>query len=312
MQCSEVNSRGAQGEHVWRYNLSLPTATATYERCQYGKIFHRLIATGHGLGLLGSDLIAQAEIEVISSPAPSGYPVPSLDLEIQDHTELGPFYLRLRSDHFTVASLLLTELTLAAPPAGLKILSINLDIDQNYIITSPKPTGPAPIENKGQRRRVYLLDARHPPSDTVSPISPPLTRNSSSPLLSTTTSDKPVLNRSPSGRRTGGGVCLAKLEEGQEWHLRHLARLPHDNSIRGSTSARTDSPIRIWHKVRSLFLLFATLLMRHAQLVLDIQFTIGNSPIRLASIERPCHLASCCCLLESLVLPEVRRKLFPE
>ena len=44
-----------KGEHIFSFTISVPTTTATYERCSFGRVFHKLIGRAEGLGSFGND-----------------------------------------------------------------------------------------------------------------------------------------------------------------------------------------------------------------------------------------------------------------
>jgi hypothetical protein len=119
--------------------------------------------------------------------------------------------------------------------------------------------------------------------------------------------------------------CLAELVPGQAYNLRHIARMPHDNVVcvclsravrlvLTSPSADGQRPCRRHrprygtstrsapaHRITAILLS-----MPHAQLVLELEYSIADLPLRLLSVRREVTLASCACLSDSLVLPEVR------
>lgn len=245
----------AQGTHTFRFNLTIPTAQATFTLCGYGKVWHVLQATAVGLGVLGSDLVAERAIDIISSPASSGAPPPPLDLELQEFSALGPMSVRLRSDALTVACLVRTDIALSDPPPGLVIFAITLGVRQIYKLTPLKGNGPT--YEKAHRTRIYKLDGKNLPTMSSTPVPPhPLRKGAygdvTLPLAPAETyTPPPPPAFSMTRQRSQQEIpILARPPAGQMWRLKHLCRLPHDDIIQASTCEETQTPIRRSHEVR--------------------------------------------------------------
>jgi hypothetical protein len=222
------------GEHAFAFTILIPTTTAPQERCSFGRVYHRLIATAPGLGNFGAALETSVPISIIASPALSGMPPPPLDLEVEDLTELGPMRIAVTSERFTVSGLCLTDVVLPSPPADAQILSVALWLQQDFEIVPPQ-RGAALIRRTGQRRAIFKLDARHPPNDGAD-----------------TPSALSAVERSgtSSGKGANDDDVFARLAAGAGFRFRHLGRLPHDDLARGTTSPATQTPIRIRNSVR--------------------------------------------------------------
>jgi hypothetical protein len=59
-----------KGEHVFAFALVIPSSTAPYERCQYGRVYHKLVAIAEGEGFLGSKIVSEAPISFVVNAAP--------------------------------------------------------------------------------------------------------------------------------------------------------------------------------------------------------------------------------------------------
>ncbi|KAG0151326.1 hypothetical protein CROQUDRAFT_719820 [Cronartium quercuum f. sp. fusiforme G11] len=84
-------------------------------------------------------------------------------------------------------------------------------------------------------------------------------------------------------------------EDHSAWEIQHIGRLPNDDSIRPSTHPGTQTNIHIFH----------TLLFEISYSVEDAagKGPVGEPTKRVLSIGKPVNVVSCCCMLESMVLP---------
>lgn len=49
-----------KGEHRFGFSLIIPSSTACFERCNWGRVKHTVTATAKGLGQLGGDVVSPA------------------------------------------------------------------------------------------------------------------------------------------------------------------------------------------------------------------------------------------------------------
>ncbi|KAH9819290.1 hypothetical protein DFH28DRAFT_1122913 [Melampsora americana] len=99
--------------------------------------------------------------------------------------------------------------------------------------------------------------------------------------------------RRRSSRAEGEEIPLVTItDDHASWEIEHIGRLPNDDSIRPSTYPGTQTNIHIYHT-----LLFEILYSVEDE---DCQ---PETTKRILSIGKPVHIISCCCMLESMVLP---------
>jgi hypothetical protein len=48
-----------KGEHTFAFSIIVPSASPTYERCQYGRVRHTVTAKAKGLGPMGGDVMSE-------------------------------------------------------------------------------------------------------------------------------------------------------------------------------------------------------------------------------------------------------------
>ena len=58
-----------KGQHTFLFTIIIPASIATYERCQYGRIYHKLEACAKGDGLMESDVSGDLKIHIIGDPS---------------------------------------------------------------------------------------------------------------------------------------------------------------------------------------------------------------------------------------------------
>lgn len=99
--------------------------------------------------------------------------------------------------------------------------------------------------------------------------------------------------RQRSSRAEGEEIPLVTItDDHASWEIEHIGRLPNDDSIRPSTYPGTQTNIHIYH----------TLLF---EILYSVEDEEGQQETtkRILSIGKPVHIISCCCMLESMVLP---------
>ncbi|GAA94020.1 uncharacterized protein L969DRAFT_92953 [Mixia osmundae IAM 14324] len=87
-------------------------------------------------------------------------------------------------------------------------------------------------------------------------------------------------------RNASIGPHLADLDASEEYSIKHVSRIPNDNLLRPSTQPGTQTPIRITH-----------------ELAIEVRYLNAQNKPRVLKIKKAISIASCCCMLESLVLP---------
>ncbi len=58
-----------KGQHTFLFTIVIPASIATYERCQYGRIYHKLQACAKGDGLMESDVLGDLMIHIVGNPS---------------------------------------------------------------------------------------------------------------------------------------------------------------------------------------------------------------------------------------------------
>lgn len=171
----------------------------------------------------------------------------------------------------------------ASAPLDLRVHSVTAMIIQSYVLYShakPGVTGnPTP-----HRRQLFNIDYNTPlrrpgtpPSGTQTP------RTGVEPFKSTRPSTV-VNSKTPVPL---GEHILGFIKSGDSLEVSHVARMPDDDLLRPTTQRTTQCPVRISHKV-----------------VLEVRFsTAANKSERALRAERNVTISSCCCLLESMLLP---------
>ncbi|EJD48952.1 hypothetical protein AURDEDRAFT_112697 [Auricularia subglabra TFB-10046 SS5] len=145
-----------KGEHAYSWSLTIPRDSAPYERCAYGRVYHRLQAVAEGpAGTVKTEI----PLEIIINPAPEG-DMFGLDETVQGfNQEVGPYRMNLSSEQLTVGGAVHFTLHLASLPADTNIYSVSAHVKQSYTLTSPLRSQltctPAPHE-----RQIFLLDHR--------------------------------------------------------------------------------------------------------------------------------------------------------
>lgn len=214
-----------------------------------------------------------------------------------------PVALVVTSPHLTVSSLLFYDLVLLAPPPGLKIFSMTSYVEQAFVChyQDGKTVQPQP-----QRRLIFRVDHQAGTQRSAEGTTPMRDRfptdrvnrgfvttqddwslptpdlgvpcSTACPPPITWTADAPLTQTEPAG--------------GVEWHHRRVARMPDDDLVRPSTLAFSDAKIRVSHK-----------------LVCDMRYQLaGSDKHRFIKFDKSIEIASCCCMLDSLVLPSYARE----
>ncbi|KZV98613.1 hypothetical protein EXIGLDRAFT_763295 [Exidia glandulosa HHB12029] len=292
-----------KGDHTFAWSLTIPRNAAPYERCSFGRVYHRLQAVVEGPS---GTLKEEIPLEVIVNPAPEGETL-GLNERIEGfHDQTGPYLLTLTSGHLTVGGVVHFTMNLASAPSDLRIISVSAQIIQSYILHSHSKPGlsgkPTP-----HRRPLFLIDYRTPLRRPLTPSRPSSVdggaenmkgkRKDTVDSVSSPSSGAATPRGRPPGRPStvvnsktpvpDGEPLLGYILAGGSLELSHVARMPDDDLLRPTTQPCTDAPIRITHTV-----------------VLEVRFSTSfGGTERALRAERPVTISSCCCLLESMLLP---------
>lgn len=277
-----IPGRLEKGEHTYAWQLSIPRKSPPYERCAFGRVYHRLHAIAEGPG---GTIKTDVPLEVIVNPAAEGE-TSGLNERLEGfNNEVGPYLMTLSSEHVTVGGVVHFMLNLASVPADTYVHSVSAVIRQSYFLRShlkPNLTGTPPPH----KRPVFVLDHRTPvrrPQVKSRPSSPNTPVQAPSPERT----GRPSTVVRAKGTPPPGKDVLAFIKAGESLEISHVARMPDDDLLRPTTQKTTVAPITIAHQV-----------------VLEVRFSVaGNDAIRVLRAERPLVISSCCCMLESLLLP---------
>lgn len=197
-----------KGDYRFNWSFILPPDLPPYERGQFGRTTHKVMArvklgSGLGLGLktvgknlssilLGvgtrsHDIETESYFVAITNPSAHSEDITEdlgLNLNVAEYSDqLGPYILSASSCYFTVAGLLSFKLKLDSIPQRkkiIKIYKIACLIKQQYRLISikdkdSKTGGPAESWPPCQRRKVFILDYSNVPSvNRVLPNGQPL------------------------------------------------------------------------------------------------------------------------------------------
>lgn len=212
----------------------LPILLAPYERCQYGRVRHFVVAKARGLGNLGGDIHSnEKELFLIVNPGASmstSAPPPPLHYKMEGLDDaLGPWTAALQSQHVMIGGLLLFRINILSVPTDLAIHTIRVKVLQHFTLKSPPGEDPPYVEQPPpDARTVFLLDLHHPPNMGH--------------ILTSTSGTR-------SGSQTPRSGPLAVLSPGEGYKAHHLVRLLNDNIIRSSTQPGTEASINVRHDV---------------------------------------------------------------
>ncbi|SCV70730.1 BQ2448_3492 [Microbotryum intermedium] len=292
------------GNHAFNFSFIIPSNTAVYQKCNYGRVRHFVKATGYLSGTLtGSITTPPVGFSVVANPSrPGELPLPTI-IDIQDINEhLGPVGIQINSPHLTVASLLSLRVALPSPPAPVEIKSINSSIHQTFEVHYADGRVVKPPMQKQLLTKVSMKASpslavpicSHTPesSDELGPepaqrfLRKPLPMDPINQPCCPPRPDIPEADPLPLR-------LLKDQEDGFVYH--RMFRCPTDDYIRPTTLARCNSPIKVAHAV-----------------VIDIRYRVVNHPAseldQILTIRKPIHITSCCCLWDSLLLPVYTQK----
>ncbi|GAA6019165.1 hypothetical protein JCM10207_006572 [Rhodosporidiobolus poonsookiae] len=274
------NERLDRGTHTWDFSFIIPSSTAVSERSVYGTVRHLVRATIHGSGSFRDLSSMPKPVWLIANPAAPGELPSGLEVDVRHPaSELGPIALHISSPHLTVASLLFLGVTFEQPPEGMKVMSVQAFVRQDFEIHyKNKDLG---IQYPPVQRKLLFF------ADSTTPVP---------------TSAEDLLDRSNLSRGAPPPLAyeprsffpqpLARLEGGKDWTYARVTRIPDDDSVRPTTLEGTDTPIRVKH-----------------QLVCQIKYRFkGSKKDQILEMATNVTIASCCCLTSSLLLPAYRTR----
>ncbi|KAK4702557.1 hypothetical protein P7C70_g3666, partial [Phenoliferia sp. Uapishka_3] len=222
----------SKGEHTFAFSIIVPSSTATYERCAFGRVRHSVTAKAKGLGAMGGDVISNEKtLFLIVNPGGAGAssPPPPLHHKIEGIVdEVGPYTIALQSQNIMIGGLLLLRFNIVSPPTDLEIYSLKVKINQHFHLRSssdPAHKLSPPVDP----RTVLIIDSAHPAN--FGKVDGPADAAARS------------ISRAP----TLGPLTVVPRGEGFKVH--HLARLPNDNLLRPTTQPGTETGIAVSHTI---------------------------------------------------------------
>ncbi|GAA5848782.1 hypothetical protein JCM9279_002944 [Rhodotorula babjevae] len=269
-----------RGTHTYDFSFIIPSSTAVGERSNFGTVRHTVRAVLVGVGTF-QDLVSMPRpVYLIANPAAPGDLPSGLEIDVR-HTqsELGPISLHISSPHLTVASLIFLSVCFEQPPEGMKIMSVQAFVRQEFEVhysDEQVPVSKPPM----QRKLLFYIDSSTPLAHSTDDLldRDHLSRGAPPPLAY----EPRALLPQP----------LARLEGGKEWMYARVTRIPDDDSVRPTTLEGTDTPIRVKH-----------------QLVCQVRYRFkGSRKDQVLEMASAVTIASCCCLTSSLLLPEYRTR----
>ncbi|KAM0787812.1 hypothetical protein ACM66B_003866 [Microbotryomycetes sp. NB124-2] len=286
-----------KGEHVFAFSFLVPSNSAPYERCQYGRTRHFVSARATGLGNLGGDVSSpERELFLVVNPgaiSDRSEPPPPLQYKMEGHDEaLGLWTAALQSQHIMVGGLLQLRLHLASPPFDLAIHSVRVKVTQHATIKTPPNREPPYSETPPpEHRTVCLIDLQHPPNMGH--------------ILETASGSR-------SGTQTPRHGPLAVLTPGESWKISHVVRFLNDNIVRASTQPGTETCINLRHDI-AIEIVYQRLDLdsqdgRSSSRSMDRKGKAREHERKMFIISKPLEIWSCCCWLDSLTLPPYEEK----
>ncbi|GAA6001274.1 uncharacterized protein JCM10292_006987 [Rhodotorula paludigena] len=276
------NERLEQGVHTWDFCFIIPSSTAVGERSTFGTVRHTVRAILHGAGSFRDLSSMPRPIFLIANPAAPGDLPTGLEIDVRHPAcELGPIALHVSSPHLTVAGLIFLSVSFEAPPEGMKIMSVQAFVRQEFEIhySPPIPVSRPPV----QKKLLFYVDSSTPLAHSTDDL---LDRDHVSRGVPPPMAYEPrALKPQP----------LAVTEGGKEWLYARVARIPDDDSVRPTTLDGTDTPIRVKH-----------------QLVCQVRYRFaGSKKDHVLEMASPVTIASCGCINSSLLLPVYRKQYHP-
>jgi hypothetical protein len=211
----------------FRFSCTIPSDTATVQKCAYGRVVHWLKCSVHYSSLIALPTTSRlVSLSILANPdAPGEIPKP-LDTHIEHFTEeLGPLAVSFTSPQLTVSSLVNVQVTFMAPFHAVTIVSIHPFITEAFTISYD-------ASKKVSRPLVVRIPLPIIQSDTES-----LTISRTSSSDSGRSRDLERVDPTP----------LALLHPEMEYVWKRLLRVPREDVIKASTHPSTKTKLRVLH-----------------------------------------------------------------
>ncbi|KAM0745994.1 hypothetical protein T439DRAFT_330189 [Meredithblackwellia eburnea MCA 4105] len=211
------------GNHSFNFSFIVPSSTAVYQRCTFGRVRHYIKATLNcASGLSSSFASAPCALWISAHPNALREAPETFEAQIEHFSEdIGPVGVGISSPHLTVASLLNLRVALLGPPEQVTIQSITCSVVQAFEISFKDGS------------------VSRPPAKSYR-LAPVATQPTPKPILPYETSDNaPLKDLEP----------LYELDKGEEFKWSKLMRIPDDDHCRPTTLEGTDTRIRASHKI---------------------------------------------------------------
>ncbi|KAL7410512.1 hypothetical protein BDY24DRAFT_399306 [Mrakia frigida] len=256
-----------KGVNTWEFSFCLPSTSPASDRSESGWIEYRVYTTVLGSGgYLKSDLTDSKKMVVVCSP-PRDDNVHQLQIHTENvHPQLGPLSFDLSSNELVVGGCLVFSLVLVAPPPSLAVFAIQSYIVQTTTITSNRDRTKTAVK-KSTKKWVLREGAR---------------------------GGWTLPNFAATSRAQGVILDGSKVDlgEGQVWKWSKAGRLPDEAHIAPTSLPGTETSLRYSN-----------------ELFVEVIFNqsgpgIVDEGVKIAPLfQRPLVVASCCCMLLQLHLP---------
>ncbi|ORY91766.1 hypothetical protein BCR35DRAFT_299089 [Leucosporidium creatinivorum] len=273
------------GKHAFNFSFIVPSSTAPYQRCNYGRTRHSVKATATFADSWSSSVVKSPPIAVYvtASPHGPGEAPQSMDLSLEHYSEdLGPVGVTFASPRLTVAALVNFRLTLLGAPTPLKIISCNVLVEQRFSITYTSGEVARPPARRYNLTKIEGSSA-----------APSLCVNKGiTPLGATTNAYIPNDPHPPSADIPSPDPdSLADLGAGEAFQYSRTMRVDIDDYVRASTLEGTETPINVSHK-----------------LLIEVRYRVqGEKGDKIFLLGKDVVIGSCCGLADSLYLPAYSR-----
>ncbi|KAK4056232.1 hypothetical protein OIO90_002675 [Microbotryomycetes sp. JL221] len=270
-----------KGAHKFAFTILIPSSTPPYERCQFGKVRHYVVAKASGLGKVGS--LHSDPVDLFLVPDPGGPsssgPAPPLNVRAEGMLDnVAAFAFEALSSFLMISGLVLIRFNLLPLAQDITIESLTVSVRQSFALTSPSNLDDV-IHPPHDKLLIAYLDGDNVPNDGKLECDQP-NRPQTGALV------RPLWSTVEQQRDNAGTTQL---------EIRHLCRLPKDPVLRPSYVAGSQSYVRTHH-----------------QLELEVAFRTGNvgssseqasAQTRVVTISRDISIVSCGAHLSSLALP---------
>ncbi|KAM0790707.1 hypothetical protein ACM66B_004564 [Microbotryomycetes sp. NB124-2] len=287
-----------KGDHIFAFSMLVPSNSPPYERCHFGRTRYFVQAFAKSLAAFGGDLQNACEVFLIVNPGcarPVAFysePPPPLHYKMVGYDEtVGSWSVVLQSQHVMVGGLMQLKVNIKAPHSTdnlVAIQSIRVKVTTHAFLKTPALSStPYSEVPAALHQTVCLLNAQHPPNmgHLDDPVRP-----------------------SRSGTSTPRHGPLAVMSTGERYSISHVMRMLNDDNLRPSTQPGTNTCIDLSHDI--------SVEIVHERIERDGNGTTTEggqaasrkgkskgSEATVMRITKPLTLWSCCCWLDSLMLP---------